>query len=67
METLKATETLYRGFTAGELSDLSDIDVETLRVKMSNPRTFTITEVSNLAPHLGLTADTMVARILDWA
>ena len=67
METQTGTETLYRGLTAEDLSDLSGIDADVIRFKMSHPRDFTLREVSDIAPHLHLTPSTMVARILDWA
>ena len=67
MEKLQGAEKLYKGLTAEDLSDLSGIDAEVIAFKMAHPRDFTLREVVDIAPHLGLTADMMVARVLDWA
>ena len=61
---ITGTERTYNGLTVSYLSDLSGIDEANLAVKLLNPRAFTLGEVAELAPHLGVTVDAYIAAVL---
>lgn len=65
MGNLTRTEKSYNGHSVEDLSDLSCINADVLAVKLENPRLFTLSEVSELAPHLGYTPEAYVAEVLS--
>jgi len=64
MENQTATETLRNGHTLEDLSDLSGIAADVLEIRFATPREFTLGEVAELAPHLGMTAGQFVGSVL---
>lgn len=65
MGNFTRTEKSYKGHRIGDLSDLSGIAEDVLAVKLENPRLFTLSEVSGLAPILGFTPEAFVAEVLS--
>lgn len=51
----RTTESRWNGHTVSDLADLTGINEDVLAHKMWNPRTFTLGEIAELAPHLGMT------------
>lgn len=65
MGNFTRTEKSYNGHRVEDLSDLSGITEDVLAVKLENPRLFTLSEVSELAPLLGFTPEAYVAEVLS--
>jgi len=65
METMRTTEGRLNGLSIEDLSDLSGIDSDILAAKLAAPREFTLDEVAELAPHLGLTVYAFVGSVLS--
>lgn len=55
---------IFNGLSADVLSDLTDVDILTLEECMPRPQNFTIAEVADLAPHVGMTVEEFVRRAL---
>lgn len=64
MQPLKTTEGRWNGLSIEDLSDLTGINSRTLAEKLPSPEGFTLAEVAELAPHLGMTVVEYVAAVL---